>query len=97
MVTTGEIIQDDEKFFYREGATGGVRKRQVPDFIPIFYDDLIFTDEQRAVCDNDEPCLFDLAVTNDMAFASNTLDQEKVANSTRAILSKTYYVLQMLM
>ena len=46
----------------------------------------------RAACEEDLACLFDLAVTNDMAFASNTLDQTKVANSTTAILSKYFNI-----
>lgn len=89
----GEITNSNDKLFYQGGATGNLRKRQTDqEFVPIFYDDLTFTDEQREVCENSDTCLFDLAVTNDMTFANNTLNQEKVANSTIAILSKnTYY------
>ena len=89
-------ISEEESLFHYEGATGGRRKRQTfedfqnPDFTPVFFDDLTFTDEMRAACEEDLACLFDLAVTSDMAFASNTLDQTKVANSTKAILSKWF-------
>ena len=88
------IISEEESLLHYEGATGGRRKRQAfedfrnPDFTPIFWDNLTFTDEMHAACEEDLACLFDLAVTSDMAFASNTLDQTKVANSTKAILSK---------
>ena len=88
------LISEDESLFHYEGATGTRRKRQSfedfqnPDFAPVFFDNLTFTDEMRAACEEDLACLFDLAVTSDMAFASNTLDQTKVANSTKALLSK---------
>lgn len=87
-------ISEEESLFHYEGAVGGRRKRQTfedfqnPNFTPIFFDNLTFTDEMRAACEEDLACLFDLAITSDMAFASNTLDQTKVANSTKAILSK---------
>lgn len=84
--------------FHYEGATGGCRKRQTfedfqnPNFVPLFFDNLTITDEMRTACEEDLACIFDLAVTNDMAFASNTLDQTKVANSTTAILSKYFNI-----
>lgn len=89
-------ITEEESLFHYEGATGTRRKRQThedfqnPDFTPLFFDDLTFTDEMRAACEEDLACLFDLAVTSDTAFASNSLDQTKVANSTKAILSKWF-------
>lgn len=98
------ITNQEESFFYDGGATGDLHKRQTDedsqteDFVPIFYEDLTFTDEQRKACENIDACLFDLAVTSDMSFASNTLDQEKVSNSTTAILSKSsLYIIMMMM
>lgn len=36
-----------------------------------------------SACEGNEQCLFDLAVTNDMEFAENTLNHEKNASATK--------------
>ena len=38
------------------------------------------------VCEDNQQCLFDLAVTGDMAFALNTLNHQKDANTTKEVL-----------
>ena len=40
------------------------------------------------ICEDNLQCLFDLAVTDEMEFAMNTLEQEKIANTTTEVLSK---------
>lgn len=90
---TGQATEAESLFYY----AGNRRKRQVGgtyedfqnlNFVPIFLDELNFTDNQRMICENNLQCLFDLAVTGEMEFAMNTLEQEKVANTTVQILSK---------
>lgn len=49
------------------------------------------TEAQRMVCEDNQQCLFDLAVTGDMNFALNTLDHQKDANTTIEVLSKQLY------
>ena len=57
------------------------------DFVPLFFDELTnVTDAQRMVCEDNQQCLFDLAVTGDMAFAMNTLNHQKDANATKDVL-----------
>ena len=57
------------------------------DFIPIFFDELTnVTETQKMVCEDNQQCLFDLAVTGDMTFALNTLNHQKDANATKEVL-----------
>ena len=65
------------------------RKRQTDgvDYVPIFFDELDFTDDQITACNGNNQCLFDLAVTNDAEFARKTKEAEESANATIAILS----------
>ena len=87
---------EEESFFYypgnnqsRKRQTGGTyTDYQNPSFVPIFLDELNFTDDQRTTCENNLQCLFDLAVTGETEFAMTTLEQEKIANSTIEILRK---------
>ena len=54
------------------------RKRQVnPDFMPIFFSDLNFTDAQRLICENNPECLLDFHATNDTEVAMTTLNSQK--------------------
>lgn len=79
-------VPADESLFFRPGR----RRRQTPDvdFIPLFFDELMnVTDAQRVACEDNHQCLFDLAVTGDMAFAMNTLVSQKERNATEAVLS----------
>lgn len=45
------------------------------------FEELNFTDEQKAFCDNDASCLYDLEVTGDEEIAG--LTQQASMNSTR--------------
>ena len=57
------------------------------DFIPIFFDELTnVTEAHKMVCEDNQQCLFDLAVTGDMVFALNTLNHQKDANATKEVL-----------
>ena len=52
-------------------------------FMPIFFEDLNFTTEQRMICEDNPQCLFDLVVTGELEIAMNTLQLEKEANATK--------------
>ncbi len=85
----GQVSQEESLFFYP--GFQGRRKRQTYenlDFAPIFRDELNFTDDQEQACEGNAECLFDLAVTDDMEFANNTLNQDKFGNETKEVLSK---------
>lgn len=61
------------------------KKRQLPDdssFVPVFFDQLTFTEEQSAICDGDEQCLLNLVVTNDTAIGVLTLEEQRTVNTT---------------
>ena len=79
----------DENLFYT-----GRRKRQADEtfgnssFVPIFSDELNFTEMQQVLCQNNMQCLFDFAVTGERDIALETLRHEQEANATREALSK---------
>lgn len=81
--------QLDESLFYN-----GRRKRQADEtfgnssFVPIFSDELNFTEMQRLICQNNMQCLFDFAVTGERDIALETLQHEQEANATHEELSK---------
>ena len=51
-------------------------------FVPVFFDQLTFTDEQSAICEGDEQCLLNLLVTNDMEVGILTLEEQRTVNTT---------------
>ena len=92
MKCIGQVREAESLFFY----PGGRRKRQTYEdfqnlnFVPIFLDELTFTEDQKTACGDHVQCLFDLAVTGDMEFANNTLKEDRVANETKEILGNCY-------
>ncbi len=91
--TSGQVSPDESLFFYSGGPQGRRRRQtydeyQQLDFIPIFHDELAFTEDQEKACEGHAECLFDLAVTGDMEFANNTLNQDKFVNATKEVLCK---------
>ena len=58
------------------------------DWVPIFLDELDFTDEQRMVCGDNIQCLFDLNVTNEMDLAVTTLNHSVETEETRQIIGE---------
>ena len=81
----GRVVPEESLFF-----NAGRRKRQTApdvDFVPIFFDDLNITEAQRLICEDNQQCLYDLAVTRDVKFAVNTLDHQKETNATKEVLS----------
>ena len=90
------MSREESLFFYpgepTEPAVMGRRKRQTYEeyqnfnFVPIFLDELTFTDDQKVICEGDLQCLFDLAVTGDVEFANTTLMEGKIANETIKLL-----------
>ncbi len=69
------------------------KKRQSPSSRQsIFFEDLIFTEEQQIICSNNSECLFDLAVTGSADIALTTLNQQQEANRTMDLLSELLIV-----
>ncbi len=65
------------------------RKRQTQDdYIPVYFEQLTFTDMQRTLCEDNKECLYDLVQTGEMGVALETLNQQKETNETRTVLSK---------
>ena len=60
--------------------------------MPITLNELTFTDEQRAICNNDQTCLVDLAVTGDETFAATTLESSEEDAQLQMIISKTLWL-----
>ena len=87
----GQATQTESLFYYtssrKRQTDGSYEDFQNLNFVPVFLDELNFTNDQRVLCENNLQCLFDLAVTEDETFAVNTLEQEKIANATVEILS----------
>ncbi len=66
------------------------RKRQTQDdYIPVYFEQLNFTEMQRTLCEDNKECLYDLVQTGEMGVALATLNQQKETNETRAVLSKS--------
>ena len=57
-------------------------------FVGVSFEDLTFTEEQMAMCNNDEICLFDLVVTGDEEFAAETLKSSEEDRRVQEIISK---------
>ena len=80
-------VSAEESLFFRPGRRRRQSGQPDVDFIPLFFDELTnVTDAQKMVCEDNQQCLFDLAVTGDMAFALNTLNHQKDANATKEVL-----------
>ena len=66
-------------FFFQEDR----KKRQASaDFRPVFFDQLVASNDQIGFCEGNEQCVFDLVVTNDTEFAKRTVNEQKEANDT---------------
>ena len=57
-------------------------------FVPLFLDELNFTDAQLMLCGGDEQCLFDFAVTGEEEFAMETLTSNNLAEETKDTIGK---------
>ena len=98
LVISDRITQDETLFTYGSISR---KKRQADLFectsfencgnssiSPVTLDELTFTDEQRAMCMNDETCLFDLAVTGDEDFAVTTLESSEEDARVQQLISE---------
>ena len=56
--------------------------------MPVFFDELNFTTDQRMICEDNPQCLFDLVVTGELEIAMNTLQLETEANATKESFGK---------
>ena len=66
-------------FFFQEDR----KKRQAADdFRPVFFDQLLASNDQIGFCEGNEQCVFDLVVTNDTEVAERTVNEQKEANDT---------------
>ena len=80
-------VTDEENLFLP--MTDRRRKRQNPDtFVPILFENLNFTEEQIKLCEGNEECLFDLAVTDEKQIAAVALEEQKTVNTTKEQLGK---------
>ena len=57
-------------------------------FVGVTLEELSFTQEQRDMCNNDDACLFDLAVTGDEEFANTTLEASVENTKVQQLISK---------
>ena len=94
MIYTGQTTEEESLFYYP--GTRGKRQTyhdyQNLSFVPLYLDQLNFTEEQVIACEDNVQCLFDLAVTGDMEFAMNTLTHEKNASSTQEDLGNMIHL-----
>ena len=58
-------------------------------FVGVSFEDLTFTEEQMDMCNNDETCLFDFAVTGDEEFAMTTLENSEEDARVQEIISES--------
>jgi len=73
----------------------GRKRRQAEPDEQVFFEDLVFTEEEISFCNNRSSCLFDLRLTGDagvamqtMAFAVETVDiQEQLGTKTHTTYS----------
>ena len=84
----GRISNFDTNLLHRSSNIGKRQTTQNNTFIPVFFEELNFTAEQRMICEDNPPCLFDLVVTGELEIAMNSLQVEKEANATKEILGK---------
>ena len=61
-------------------------------FVGVSFEDLTFTEEQIDLCNNDESCLFDLAVTGDEEFANTTLESSEEDKKIQEAISKAILI-----
>ena len=80
----GRVLPEESLF---SGPAMERRKRQTDEeFVPVFLDDLIFTEDQIVSCVGNLQCLFDLAATGSVEFANTTLMDDRAANETKDML-----------
>ena len=61
-------------------------------FVGVTFEELSFTEEQMAMCNNDETCLYDLALTGDMGFAQDTLDASEENMEVQQVIRKNNWL-----
>ena len=79
---------NDTNLLYQPSNRGKRQAIQNDTFMPVFFDELNFTAEQRMICEDNPQCLFDLVVTGELEIAMNTLQFEKEANATKESFGK---------
>ena len=89
-VHVGKLKNTDVRLFRTPGA--GRRKRQSPDDIPLFFEDLNITDAQRMTCEGNRECIYDLVVTGDPEIAMATLNDQRETNETREVIRMLIYL-----
>ena len=96
------IISDELPLNYTYEEKNVLKKRQIegPEFVCTSFDncgdhnfvgvtleDLTFTEEQRVMCNNDDTCLYDLAVTGEEEFATVTLEASEENTRVQDVIS----------
>ena len=84
----GKVLNEQSLFLNQSRRL----KRQAPNFNPLFYEDLNFTEAQIMICEGIRECLYDFAITGDPEVALVTLEDQKETNETRDVLSKFSYM-----
>lgn len=79
--------------FNYTGPTGSAKKKretteQSSPYVPIYFDQLNFTEEQKEVCNNDRQCMYDIAITGNQELALETREENVNLTTTVGILSK---------
>ena len=97
------MLSDELTLDYTHEESNVLKKRQIDgpefvctsfdncgdhNFVGVAFENLTFTEEQRAMCNNDESCLYDLAVTGDEEFANTTLEASEENTRVQDIISK---------
>ena len=62
-------------------------------FVGVTFEQLNFTQEEMEMCNFDESCLFDLAVTGDEEFANTTLEASEENAKVQELISKIFKIL----
>jgi hypothetical protein len=59
--------------------------------VGVVFEDLTFNEDQLAMCNDDDSCLFDLAVTGDEEFAATTLERSVEDIRVQEIISENMH------
>ncbi len=87
-----DLVSQAQSFFR---GNIGRKKRQAPGRRAPTFEELTFTDEQRALCNNERTCLYDLAVTGDMEVATTTLRASEESDRVQSLIGKSHKLSEM--
>ena len=85
-VRIGQVTAAESLFFYEVGQN--VSTVSNPEHVPVFADEITFTNDQLTLCEDDRACLFDLVQTGDMDVASQTLQSSNDLTQLASTIGK---------